>query len=498
MFGDARGFFYEAWNARRASAAHGLPTRLSCRATCRRSRARRAARPALPVAESAGQAGERARRRGVRRRGRHPPRLADLRPLDRRWCSAPTTSATSGSRKASRTASSVLSERAVFSYLCTAPYDQAADAGIRWNDAQLAIDWPVGASVAVGQGCERAVPRRRRRRSACRSTCRRRMKLLLLGGDGQLGTRLRRSARAAGRSGRRPRAAARSPTARRASRSISTDLDAIAAAGRARRAGHRRQRRRAHRGRPRRGRTRARPPHQRARRRRASRPPAPQRDAHAGALLDRLRLRRPRHAAVSRGRRDRAARRLRRAASVPANRRSQRSGARHADLPHRVGVRRRTATTSCARCCAWAPNATNCASSPTRSARRRPAALLADDDRAGPAPRRSAAAACGTSPRPGKTSWHGFATAIFDGAVCARGLLREATARRCRFRRSDYPTPASAPRVLRCSTPYGAIQRDFGDRACPIWQRGSLDAQRSQPDASPVTSRRASTASTAA
>ena len=37
----------------------------------------------------------------------------------------------------------VLSERALFSYLCTAPYDKTADAGIRWNDADLAIDWPL-------------------------------------------------------------------------------------------------------------------------------------------------------------------------------------------------------------------------------------------------------------------------------------------------------------------------------------------------------------------
>lgn len=37
----------------------------------------------------------------------------------------------------------VLSERAVFSYLCTAPYVASADAGVRWNDARLAIDWPV-------------------------------------------------------------------------------------------------------------------------------------------------------------------------------------------------------------------------------------------------------------------------------------------------------------------------------------------------------------------
>jgi dTDP-4-dehydrorhamnose 3,5-epimerase len=37
----------------------------------------------------------------------------------------------------------VLSERATFSYLCTALYDREADAGVRWNDSQLAIDWPV-------------------------------------------------------------------------------------------------------------------------------------------------------------------------------------------------------------------------------------------------------------------------------------------------------------------------------------------------------------------
>lgn len=37
----------------------------------------------------------------------------------------------------------VLSERAVFSYLCTETYDAKADAGIRWDDPALAIDWPV-------------------------------------------------------------------------------------------------------------------------------------------------------------------------------------------------------------------------------------------------------------------------------------------------------------------------------------------------------------------
>lgn len=36
-----------------------------------------------------------------------------------------------------------LSERAVFTYLCTATYDCHADAGIRWNDPALGVDWPV-------------------------------------------------------------------------------------------------------------------------------------------------------------------------------------------------------------------------------------------------------------------------------------------------------------------------------------------------------------------
>ena len=37
----------------------------------------------------------------------------------------------------------VVSERAVFAYQCTAAYDAAADAGVRWNDAAIGIDWPL-------------------------------------------------------------------------------------------------------------------------------------------------------------------------------------------------------------------------------------------------------------------------------------------------------------------------------------------------------------------
>ncbi|HET6632066.1 MAG TPA: dTDP-4-dehydrorhamnose 3,5-epimerase [Rhodanobacteraceae bacterium] len=37
----------------------------------------------------------------------------------------------------------VLSEMALFAYQCTALYDPQADAAIRWNDADIGIDWPL-------------------------------------------------------------------------------------------------------------------------------------------------------------------------------------------------------------------------------------------------------------------------------------------------------------------------------------------------------------------
>ncbi|GAB2587036.1 dTDP-4-dehydrorhamnose 3,5-epimerase [Dyella jejuensis] len=37
----------------------------------------------------------------------------------------------------------VLSGHATFAYQCTAMYDAKADAGVRWNDAAIGIDWPI-------------------------------------------------------------------------------------------------------------------------------------------------------------------------------------------------------------------------------------------------------------------------------------------------------------------------------------------------------------------
>lgn len=39
----------------------------------------------------------------------------------------------------------VLSDTALFNYLCTDVYVKEADAAIRWNDAELAVDWPLSA-----------------------------------------------------------------------------------------------------------------------------------------------------------------------------------------------------------------------------------------------------------------------------------------------------------------------------------------------------------------
>jgi dTDP-4-dehydrorhamnose 3,5-epimerase len=40
-----------------------------------------------------------------------------------------------------------LSDTALFNYVCTDTYDREADAGVRWNDADLAIDWPVASPL---------------------------------------------------------------------------------------------------------------------------------------------------------------------------------------------------------------------------------------------------------------------------------------------------------------------------------------------------------------
>lgn len=65
----------------------------------------------------------------------------------------------------------------------------------------------------------------------------------------------------------------------------------------------------------------------------------------------------------------------------------------------------------------------------------------------------------------GQTTWHGFAEAIFAGAV-ARGLLARAP-KVVPIRTADYPTPAARPAYSVLDT--GALQRDFGIEL-PDWR----------------------------
>lgn len=45
----------------------------------------------------------------------------------------------------------VLSERAVFSYLCTEVYLKEFDAAVRWNDADIAVNWPIAGPTLSGK-----------------------------------------------------------------------------------------------------------------------------------------------------------------------------------------------------------------------------------------------------------------------------------------------------------------------------------------------------------
>lgn len=65
----------------------------------------------------------------------------------------------------------------------------------------------------------------------------------------------------------------------------------------------------------------------------------------------------------------------------------------------------------------------------------------------------------------GETSWHGFAQAIFEGAV-ARGLIARAPTVEA-ITTADYPTPAKRPAYSRLDT--ASLERDFGI-ALPQWR----------------------------
>ncbi len=142
VFGDSRGFFFETWNAERY-AAQGLP------ATFVQSNVSSSAKGVL---------------RGLHYQWPRPQGklvtvlqgevydvAVDIRrgsPTFGRWEAF----ILSGENRRQlwippgfAHGFAVLSETALFNYLCTDVYVKEADAAIRWNDAVLAVDWPISA-----------------------------------------------------------------------------------------------------------------------------------------------------------------------------------------------------------------------------------------------------------------------------------------------------------------------------------------------------------------
>ncbi|WP_449446137.1 dTDP-4-dehydrorhamnose 3,5-epimerase [Thermomonas brevis] len=141
VHGDARGFFYEGWNAERFG-EHGLPTRFVQHNV---SRSQRGVLRGLHYQWPSNPQGKLVSvlegevydvavdvRRGSPTFGRHAAVL--LSAVNKRHFWIP---------EGFAHGFLVLSETALFTYLCTAPYDRASDNSLRWDDPQLAIDWPL-------------------------------------------------------------------------------------------------------------------------------------------------------------------------------------------------------------------------------------------------------------------------------------------------------------------------------------------------------------------
>lgn len=141
VHGDARGFFYEGWNAERFG-EHGLPTRFVQHNVSRSLhgvlRGLHYQWPNNPqgklVSMLEGEAYDVAVdvRRGSPTFGQHAAVLLSAENKRHLWIP-----------EGFAHGFLVLSETALFTYLCTAPYDRASDNSLRWDDPQLAIDWPL-------------------------------------------------------------------------------------------------------------------------------------------------------------------------------------------------------------------------------------------------------------------------------------------------------------------------------------------------------------------
>lgn len=140
VFGDTRGAFYEAWNAERF-AEHGLPTRFvqsnvstSSQGVLRGLHYQWPRPQGKLISVLEGEVYDVAVdiRHGSPTFGQWEAVILSAENKRQLWIPE-------GFAHGFVT----LSERVVFHYLCTDVYVKEADAGLRWNDAELAIDWPV-------------------------------------------------------------------------------------------------------------------------------------------------------------------------------------------------------------------------------------------------------------------------------------------------------------------------------------------------------------------
>jgi dTDP-4-dehydrorhamnose 3,5-epimerase len=144
VFGDERGYFFETWNADRFG-DHGLPTRFvqsnissSARGVLRGLHYQWPNPQGKLVTVLEGEVYDVAVdiRRGSPRFGSWAAVVLSAENKRQFWIP-----------EGFAHGFAVLSERAIFNYLCTAQYDRAADASVRWDDPAIGIDWPVSAPL---------------------------------------------------------------------------------------------------------------------------------------------------------------------------------------------------------------------------------------------------------------------------------------------------------------------------------------------------------------
>lgn len=140
VFGDERGFFFETWNAARFG-EHGLPTKFvqsnvssSSRGVLRGLHYQWPNPQGKLVSVLEGEVYDVAVdiRRGSPSFGQWEAVMLSAENKRQFWIP-----------EGFAHGFAVVSERAVFSYLCTAVYDKIADASVRWDDPAIGVDWPV-------------------------------------------------------------------------------------------------------------------------------------------------------------------------------------------------------------------------------------------------------------------------------------------------------------------------------------------------------------------